>query len=156
MKHSNSRHSMRRNRRSMWSRQRSMRRRRRSMETSALDGDVGARRGDVAAPRCVTELTPQMCNRVTNHGDTSTFSKPGASVLWCFTKCYECHDILIVVSLCLTMFHKCFMMFYDCFSMFNSVLHCLVSCTTIGIAVLETTNRSISHRATANSCRDLQ
>ena len=28
---------------------------------------------------CGVSITPQMCNRVTNHGDTSTFSKPG---LW--------------------------------------------------------------------------
>ena len=57
-------------------------------------GDVGARRGDVgdraelpaiSAPRrgvygdigdCGVGITPQMCNRVTNHGDMSTFSKP--------------------------------------------------------------------------------
>ena len=25
----------------------------------------------------VSGITPQMCNRVTNHGDMSTFSKPG-------------------------------------------------------------------------------
>ena len=54
-------------------------------------GDVGARRGDVAIARsyrrywrgvscdigdCGVGITPQMCNRVTNHGDMSTFSKP--------------------------------------------------------------------------------
>ena len=26
---------------------------------------------------CGVGITPQMCNRVTNHGDVSTFSKPG-------------------------------------------------------------------------------
>ena len=26
---------------------------------------------------CGVGVTPQMCNRVTNHGDMSTFSKPG-------------------------------------------------------------------------------
>ena len=26
---------------------------------------------------CGVGITPQMCNRVTNHGDMSTFSKPG-------------------------------------------------------------------------------
>ena len=54
-------------------------------------GDVGARRGDVddraelpAICRvvsgdmgdCGVGITPQMCNRVTNHGDMSIFSKP--------------------------------------------------------------------------------
>ena len=28
---------------------------------------------------CGVGITPQMCNRVTNHGDMSTFSKPGHS-----------------------------------------------------------------------------
>ena len=27
---------------------------------------------------CGVGITPQMCNRVTNHGDTGTFSKPRA------------------------------------------------------------------------------
>ena len=27
---------------------------------------------------CGDGITPQMCNRVTNHGDMSTFSKPGS------------------------------------------------------------------------------
>ena len=27
---------------------------------------------------CGVGITPQMCNRVTNHGDMSTFSKPGS------------------------------------------------------------------------------
>ena len=30
---------------------------------------------------CGVGITPQMCNRVTNHGDMSTFSKPGLSML---------------------------------------------------------------------------
>ena len=53
-------HSMRRYRRSM-------RRRRRSRGVS---GDIGG---------CGVGITPQMCNRVTNHGDMSTFSKLDAS-----------------------------------------------------------------------------
>ena len=66
---------------------RSMRRRRRlDAETSALGAATSAiarsyrryRRGvsgDIGD--CRVGLTPQMCNRVTNHGDMSTFSKPG-------------------------------------------------------------------------------
>ena len=27
---------------------------------------------------CGVGITPQMCNRITNHGDMSTFSKPGS------------------------------------------------------------------------------
>ena len=30
---------------------------------------------------CGVGITPQMCNRVTNHGDVSTFSKPAPSHL---------------------------------------------------------------------------
>ena len=62
-------------------------------ETSALDAETSAlgastlaiarsyrryRRevsGDIGD--CGVCITPQMCNRVTNHGDMSTFSKPG-------------------------------------------------------------------------------
>ena len=88
-------HSMRRRRRSMRRRGRSMWRRRR--------GDVGARCGDVGAqcgPRRRRSarrhrrsrgvfgdigdygvgITLQMCNRVTNHGGMSTFSKPDSDV----------------------------------------------------------------------------
>ena len=58
-------------------------------ETSSLDSETSAlgaaiarsyqryRRGvsgDIGD--CGIEITPQMCNRVTNHGDMSTFSKP--------------------------------------------------------------------------------
>ena len=32
-----------------------------------VSGDIG---------NCGVSITPQMCNRVTNHGDMSTFSKP--------------------------------------------------------------------------------
>ena len=32
-------------------------------------GNIGAREGD-----CGVGITPQMCNRVTNHGDMGTFS----------------------------------------------------------------------------------
>ena len=54
-------HSMRRYRRSMRRHRRSARRRQRSR---GVTGDCGV------------GITPQMCNRVTNHGDMSTFSKP--------------------------------------------------------------------------------
>ena len=33
---------------------------------------------------CVVGITPQMCNRVTNHGDMSTFSKPALLALVCY------------------------------------------------------------------------
>ena len=52
-------HSMRRRGRSM----RSYRRYRRG-----VFGNIGD---------CGVGITPQMCNRVTNHGDMGTFSKPG-------------------------------------------------------------------------------
>ena len=61
-------HSMRRYRRWMRRRRRSMRRRRRSARrcrrSRGVYSDIGV------------GITPQMCNRVTNHGDMSTFSKP--------------------------------------------------------------------------------
>ena len=38
--------------------------------------DIGDRNGDVGD--CGVGVTPQMCNRDTNHGDMGTFSKPGA------------------------------------------------------------------------------
>ena len=55
-------------------------------ETSALGAATFAiarsywryRRG--VSGDCGVGITPQMCNRVTNHGDMSTFSKPGAMV----------------------------------------------------------------------------
>ena len=50
---------MRRYRRSMWRRRRSARRYRRGVFSD-----------------CGVGVTPQMCNRVTNHGETSTFSRP--------------------------------------------------------------------------------
>ena len=61
-------------------------------ETSVIDAEMSAlgaaiaqsyRRyrcgvyGDIG--NCGVGITPQMCNRVTNHGDMSTFSKPGCS-----------------------------------------------------------------------------
>ena len=69
--------------------------------------DIGARCGDVGAAiersyrryrrrvsgnisDCRVGITPQMCNRVTNHGDTSTFSKPAC---W--------HDLLFLICLLL-------------------------------------------------------
>ena len=59
-------------------------------ETSALDAETSAiarsyrryRRGvsgDIGD--CGVGVTPQMCNRVTNNGDMSTFSKPALSVI---------------------------------------------------------------------------
>ena len=49
---------------------------------SELDAEMSAiarsywqyRRGDIGD--CGVGITPQMCNRVTNHGDMGTFSKP--------------------------------------------------------------------------------
>ena len=61
----------------------------RSDDIGAQCGNVGARHGDVAdsvesryrvagdTGDCGVGITPQMCNRVTNHGDMSTFSKSG-------------------------------------------------------------------------------
>ena len=47
-------------------------------ETSAIGRSYRRYRcgvyGDIGD--CRVGITPQMCNRVTNHGDTSTFSKP--------------------------------------------------------------------------------
>ena len=60
-------HSMRRCRSSMWRHQRSARRYRRSR---GVPGDIGD---------CGVGITPQMFNRITNHGDIGTFSKP---VFW--------------------------------------------------------------------------
>ena len=57
--------ALRRRHRLMWRRRRSARQRQRSR---GVTGDIGD---------CGVGITPQMCNRVTNHGDTSTFSKPG-------------------------------------------------------------------------------
>ena len=70
-KHSNTRHSMRRYRLSM-------RRHRRSLGVFSDIGDCGV------------GITLQMCNRDTNHGDTSTFSKQGRTCCpttncWYFT-----------------------------------------------------------------------
>ena len=58
-------------------------------ETSALDADMSALDAETSAITrsyrrywrgvsgdCGVSITPQMCNRVTNHGDMSTFSKP--------------------------------------------------------------------------------
>ena len=66
---------------SMWQYRRSMRRHRRSARrrSRGVTGDIGAElpsywcgvNGD-----CGVGITPQMCNRVTNHGDMGIFSKP--------------------------------------------------------------------------------
>ena len=60
---------MRRRRRLMQRHRRSMRRRRRSR---GVTGDIGD---------CLVGITPQMCNRVTNHRDMSTFSKPASKLV---------------------------------------------------------------------------
>ena len=62
-------HSMRRYWRSMLRCLRSVRRHRRS---HGVFTDIG---------NCGVGITPQMCNRVTNHGDMGTFSKPDYSSL---------------------------------------------------------------------------
>ena len=65
-------------------------------ETSSLDADTSALGAETSAIArsyqryrrgfagdigdCGVGITPQMSNRVTNHGDMSTFSKPGAIV----------------------------------------------------------------------------
>ena len=62
------------------------------MEHSSFDAETSAitrsyrqywRRvfGDISD--CGVGITPQMCNRVTNHGDMSTFSKPAPVVIAC-------------------------------------------------------------------------
>ena len=63
-------------------------------ETSALDAEtsgLGAATSAIArsyrryrrrvSGDCGVGITPQVCNRVTNHGDMSTFSKPGSTIL---------------------------------------------------------------------------
>ena len=75
-------------------------------ETSALGAVTSAiarsyrryRRGvSINIGDCGVGVTPQMCNRVTNHGDMSTFSKPsdGDAWLYQFDKCVtdECCKI---------------------------------------------------------------
>ena len=63
MKHSNTRPSMRRRRRS-------------ARQWRGVMGNIGEGvSGDIGD--CGVGITLQMCNRVTNHGDMSTFSKPG-------------------------------------------------------------------------------
>ena len=78
-KHSNTRHSMRQYRCSMRIHRRSARWHRRSRGVS---GDIGEEFPAISARSfwrywdCGVGITPQMCNRVTNHGDMGTFSKP--------------------------------------------------------------------------------
>ena len=67
VKHSNTHHSMRRYQRSMRRRRRSAIARSYVQYRRGVFGDIGD---------CGVGITPQMCNRVTNHGDMSTFSKP--------------------------------------------------------------------------------
>ena len=107
-------HSIRRYRHSMRRRRRSMRRRWRSArETSALGaGDVGARRGrrrrsarrrlrsrgvtgDIGD--CGVGITPQMSNRVTDHGDMSTFSKPAS--VWVISSIFLSKTCFKVISM---------------------------------------------------------
>ena len=60
-------------------------------DIGARHGNINARHGDISAPAefpaisawsfwqyrdCGVCITLQMCNRVTNHGDMGTFSKP--------------------------------------------------------------------------------
>ena len=83
MKHWNTHHSMRRYRRSMRGRRRLMRRRWRGdvgdrAELPAITARSFWRYADIGD--CGVGITPQMCNRVTNHGDVSTFSKPDRRV----------------------------------------------------------------------------
>ena len=100
------RRSMRRRRRSMWRRlhlgqrrrrscgghsmrryRRSMRRRRRAATSTITRSYRRYRRGvsgDIGD--CGVGITPQMCNRVTNHGDMSTFSKPEVRQYYSFLK----------------------------------------------------------------------
>ena len=85
------RRSVRRRRRSVRRRRRSMRRRRRSARRSReVTGNIGRRhrRHGVSSDigDCGVGITPQMCNRVTNHGDTSTFSKPESLLLSLFAR----------------------------------------------------------------------
>ena len=55
-------------------------------ETSSLGAATSAiarsyrRYRRVVSGYCGVGITPQMCNRVTNHGDMSTFSKPASTV----------------------------------------------------------------------------
>ena len=90
-KHSNTSHSMsrdvsarrhrclaRRHWCSAWRHWRSARRHwrsaRRHRRSRGVSGDIGA--GFPAISTISVGITPQMCNRVTNHGDMGTFSKP--------------------------------------------------------------------------------
>ena len=66
-------------------------------ETSSLDEEMTAiaqsyrryRRGvSGGIGDCGVGITPQMCNRVTNHGDTSTFSKPAMAIPVWISICY--------------------------------------------------------------------
>ena len=55
----------------------------------AVSGDIGD---------CGVGITPQMCNRVTNHGDMSTFSKPekmhlGSILIISLKTCITCLNI---------------------------------------------------------------
>ena len=94
MKHSNTCHSMRQYRRSMRRRWRLMRRRRRLMRrrrrlmrrrrrSRGVTGNIG---------NCGVGVTSQMCNRVTNHGDMCTFSKPGCSDVTAMTATSQTHS----------------------------------------------------------------
>ena len=68
MKHSNTRHSMRWYRRSMHRRRRSAGQR---QQSRGVTGGIG---------NCGVGVTPQMCNRVTNHGDWVLFPDLAPSV----------------------------------------------------------------------------
>ena len=53
-------------------------------ETSAITRSYQRYRRSVSGDivDCRVGITPQMCNRVTNHGDMSTFSKPEVVFIW--------------------------------------------------------------------------
>ena len=56
-------------------------------ETSAPDAEtsaLGAARSEISRSCRQVGITPQMCNRVTNHVDMSTFSKPGSPLEFVF------------------------------------------------------------------------
>ena len=50
-----------------------------------VSGDIGD---------CGVGVTPQMCNRVTNHGDRSTFSKPASCYLHAMQPCWKINSFL--------------------------------------------------------------
>ena len=76
-------------------------------ETSELDAETSAL-GTVTSViarsyrryRCGVGITPQMCNRVTNHGDMSTFSKPVLYHINAPIPCWKIYSFLSEVPVC--------------------------------------------------------